>query len=388
MKLAEKSSGQSFSKSVRQLRRILAVSSVLVSGWTSLQAASTDPVGRAFEEAEVLFHQDPRWLGADGANSIPLTDEHTLWLFHDTFVAESRAQVRVNSEMVRNTIAIQKGRDPRSAAISFHWRRDGDGSPASFFPESGKRWYWPGQGARLGEGPLIVFLMTLIGTPDRGLGFAHDGYAVAVIDSPDASPDKWNPKVVDAPRVPFDAMPGTAVVRDGAYLVAVARREEGIHAGALVRYAVTSLAEGDVSQAEWWVGEERGWVPESAVGPGGPVFVLDDAGAECSLHWDRRTESFIHIASYGFGASTIGLRTAPAITGPWSSPVVVYRPPESGGPRPFVYAAKAHPELVGAATGDLVLTYATNSFESGDLFTSEGEASLYWPRFVVVPVGE
>ena len=62
----------------------------------------------------------------------------------------------------------------------------------------------------------------------------------------------------------------------------------------------------------------------------------------------------------------------------------MYRPPESNGPRPFVYAAKAHPELVGPEAADLVVTYATNSFEFDDLFTPQGARALYWPRFVLV----
>jgi len=82
------------------------------------------------------------------------------------------------------------------------------------------------------------------------------------------------------------------------------------------------------------------------------------------------------------------LRTAPALTGPWSAPAIVYRPPESDGPQPFVYAAKAHPWLVGPEAVDLVVTYATNSFEFTDLLTKEGEQSLYWPRFVTIRIGK
>ena len=59
---------------------------------------------------------------------------------------------------------------------------------------------------------------------------------------------------------------------------------------------------------------------------------------------------------------------------------------ESDGPRPFVYAAKAHPELSGPEPDDFVVTYATNSFEFGDLFTPDGAKSLYWPRFVAVKI--
>ncbi len=346
------------------------------------------PTGHAFTEAEVLFHRDPRWLGADAALSVPIGNGRTVWLFGDTFIAKSNAHVRSESEMVRNTVAIQTGEDPRTASMTFHWRQDSDGSPASFFPERGERWYWPGHGIRLDEGPLVIFLYAIVATPGQGLGFASAGYAVAVINDPDASPEMWSPRVVDIAPSTFDAVPATAVVQDGAYIVAVAIRQEGTHAGALVRYPTNLLAQGDVSRAEWWAGEERGWVPESSLGADGPAFVLNDAGSECSLHWDERSGAFIHVASYGFGASTIGLRTAPALTGPWSSPVVVYRPPESDGPRAFVYAAKAHPALVGPDAADLLVTYATNSFEFGDLFTQPGARSLYWPRFVLVPVGK
>jgi hypothetical protein len=150
---------------------------------------------------------------------------------------------------------------------------------------------------------------------------------------------------------------------------------------------MAALARGDITKAEWWAGDARGWVPVSMLGKDGPAIVLDDAGSECSIHWDQRTGSFIHVASYGFGASEIGMRTAPAITGPWSTPAFVYRPPESDRPRPFVYAAKAHPELIGPEPEDLVVTYATNSFAFADLLTKQGEQTLYWPRFVTIQIG-
>jgi len=377
--------------SYHRLRRTLFVLAAVASGVVSCaspNSAMTRDSARPWAEAEGLFHRDPRWLGADAALTIPLGSGRTLWLFGDTFVATSRANVRSESVMVRNTVAIQDGADPRNSAIVFGWREKPDGSPASFFPEHGQRWYWPGHGIRLAEGPLVIFLYVLIGTPGTGLGFACTGYAVAVIDDPDTPVATWEPRIFEAASSAFDAIPATAVVRDGDHVIALAIRQEGAHAGTLVRYPAASLARGETTQAQWWAGDTRGWVPEAGLGSGGPVFIMDDAGAECSLHWDPRSKSFIHVASYGFGASTIGLRRAKTITGPWSSPDIVYRPPESDGPRPFVYAAKAHPELVGPDAKDLVVTYATNSFEFADLFTTHGERSLYWPRFVLVRASE
>jgi hypothetical protein len=42
----------------------------------------------------------------------------------------------------------------------------------------------------------------------------------------------------------------------------------------------------------------------------------------------------------------------------------------------MIYAAKAHPELTGA---DLVITYATNTFEFAEQLT---DSLPYYPRFV------
>jgi hypothetical protein len=70
------------------------------------------------------------------------------------------------------------------------------------------------------------------------------------------------------------------------------------------------------------------------------------------------------------------VRTARGWGGPWSEPAVVYSPPEKCRPKVLIYAAKAHPHLTG---GGLVLTYASNSLDFGELFRDQ---SLYYPRFV------
>jgi hypothetical protein len=350
------------------------------------RAWAQQPVGSAFEAAEALFRQDPDWLGSDGASSTPLGNGRVYWTFEDSFIAASSAHTRAQSTMIRNSVAIQTGLDPLTAEMRFYWGRDGDGSPASFFPEDGETWYWTGGAMRLEEGPLITFLRRTNSTPGLGLGFAHAGYALAVIQDPEQEPSVWQPVIVQGRPSTFDAVPAMALVREGEYVIGLALKQAGTHSGALVRYRASHLAAGNIEQPEWWAGPAAGWVAESDLGPDGPAFVIDDAGAENSLHWDLRTQSFIHFATYGFGAATIGMRTAPAITGPWSEAVEVYRPPESGSQRPFVYAAMAHPELVARRPGELIVTYATNSFEFSDMFTEYGSQHLYWPRVIVVAI--
>ena len=351
--------------------------------WAAAMAPAPErPEGRAFPAAERLFHGDPRWLGGDCAATVALSRGRILWLFGDSFVAREGASGRAGARMVRNTVGLQTGPDPCTASMALCWGRERDGSPTSFFPDLGGRWYWPGCGLRLAGGPLLLFLFEMEATPGRGLGFACAGSALAVVANPDAPPEAWRPRVVPLPPVPFDARPAAAALREGDWVVALAIRQEGRHAGALVRYPAAALAKGDPSGAQWWDGAARGWVPADALGPRGPAFVLDDAGSECSLHWDPQGRCYLHVASYGFGASAIGLRRAPALTGPWSRPVTIYRPPESSGPHPFVYAAKGHPELA-APQGGLLVTYVASSLTFPDLLTPGGSRSLYWPRFVL-----
>jgi hypothetical protein len=85
---------------------------------------------------------------------------------------------------------------------------------------------------------------------------------------------------------------------------------------------------------------------------------------------------FLAVQSVGFGAADVTMRAAPALTGPWTDPRMIYRPPEYYRPNVMIYAAKAHPELRGA---DLVLTYANSTFQ----FAEQLADSLdYYPRFV------
>ncbi|KFL37417.1 hypothetical protein N788_09495 [Arenimonas donghaensis DSM 18148 = HO3-R19] len=234
------------------------------------------------------------------------------------------------------------------------------------------------------DGPLLVFLFRMVETPGRDLGFAARGYALAIVANPRDSAGAWRVRIVDAPPAPFDAAPATAVVHEQGYVVALAIRQQGTHAGALVRYRPRHLVMGDLAGAEWWAGVDRGWVREPALGPDGPAWVMDDAGAEASVHRDACTGRYVHVASYGFGDTEIGMRDAPALVGPWSKPRRVYRPPESDRPDAFVYAAKAHPWLGGPDEGAAV-TYATNRFRFEDLVEGPGAYDTYWPRVLRMP---
>jgi hypothetical protein len=114
-------------------------------------------------EADAIFHSDPRWLGADGAYSVDLGGERTLWLFGDTSVAREPGGTRGDALFLRNTAAVQTGREPSRALMAFYWGADDSGSPHSFIAQDGSDWFWPGGGAP----QVAVFAEHL---------FAHDAF--------------------------------------------------------------------------------------------------------------------------------------------------------------------------------------------------------------------
>jgi hypothetical protein len=105
--------------------------------------------------------------------------------------------------------------------------------------------------------------------------------------------------------------------------------------------------------------------------------VASGTQTEFTVHYQPHIRRWVLVQSEGFGPTTLALRTAPSPEGPWTAPRSFFRPSRSFSAASFVYAGKAHPQLVGA---DLVVTYATNSFP-GELLLAE---DLYYPRVVAL----
>lgn len=318
-------------------------------------------------EADHLFMDDPLWTGGDGAYSVDLGHGRVLWLFGDSFVATSERHSPAESYMVRNCVALQTGYDPSRAFMRFYWR-DVDGHPASWIPEEPGHWFWPGHGVRVGD-RLLLFYGRLVQEGEGVFGFAGASWTAYVIDDPDAEPSEWQPREARvAPDVEDFSLGDRAIpLGDRLYVFG---RGGSHHDAYLARFDLARALDGDLSEPAWWTGS--GWSPVS----GERQPVIEWGSPEFSVSWAEALGQWVYVETAGYGATTLAIRTAPELTGPWSEPRDVLRPPQSFLPDAFVYAGKAHPELTGA---DLVATYVPSSFNE-QLPAWIGDP-LYHPRF-------
>jgi hypothetical protein len=326
----------------------------------------------SWPEADRLFRSDPLWLGGDGAFSIDLGKGRVLWLFGDSFIAPKAGEKRSACRMVRNSLAIEKGYDPSKASIQFYWHKQ-NGVAQSFFPEIKGRWLWPMHGLCLGKHLLLFYSVLGADHSPGSLGFCGKGMTAFLVQNAGDQPDKWQYRQLKMPENNWQVTLGTVVLEEGPY-VYLFGCDEPRHDIYLARTATSLALTGDLSRIEWWSSAKRRWsAPSEMPLKPGPLF--GDGSTEFSVHWDAAKQRYVEVQSHGFGASNISMRWSKEITGPWSPLKEIYRPPESSHSEPFVYAGKAHPELLGA---DLIATYAANG---SDKRLAE-DMSIYFPRFV------
>ncbi len=333
-------------------------------------------------ELDAKFRRADGWVGGDGAFSVALSDERTLWLFSDTWVGTVRDGKRKDVKMVNNTVGIQDG-NGADAKLTFAVAADGGKPRAIFTPPDGKGWFWQFAGHHA-DGKLHVFLPRQEKTKDPGaFGFRGIDVWLATVENPIDDPTKWRPKYA---KMPFADLTGerkrsfgSAVLTDGdrTYIYGYEEKPgKPFPSRRLVvaRSPTKSLADFDswrfLAANGEWKADAKDAVPQ-----------CESLGTEFSVSYLPRLKRYALVCTENGLSDRIVGRFAVSPAGPWGEPVLLYKCPEMKQKKGvFTYAAKAHPHLAGNGN-ELVISYVVNSFELAPVIE---DADLYWPRFVRV----
>lgn len=330
------------------------------------------------------------WWGADAAYSIPLPDGRSVWIFGDTLYGDKRVVVGNEPRMVRNSIGISRCDDKGQWSLQYVIRHGEDGPPRDFFqaqilrPRATGTWYWALDGF-VHEKDLWVTLLCMRNARVKradGFDFETCGADLAKVSDLDADPQKWEvayfPLVADG----VAAYPSATAVVDGEYAYLFALYEKDARPMLLTRMPLAPigdlqyLAKAGKKTGEW----EPGFKPKQA------VPVMDHGTSEMTVRYHADIKKWLAVMrSPALSSDAILLRTAPAITGPWSGGEVIYHIPEMQKDSPgydkniICYAGKEHPEF--ERPGFLLITYVCNTMKVPDLVTN---LKIYVPKVVEV----
>jgi hypothetical protein len=112
--------------------------------------------------------------------------------------------------------------------------------------------------------------------------------------------------------------------------------------------------------------------------------LVGEMATEYSVSYLPKLGQFVLVYTDHGLSPKIQVRTSRTPWGEWSTANTIYHCPEmSQDKRIFCYAAKAHPSQ---GTDDtLMISYVANSRDVGQVIA---DATLYWPRFVRIPLAE
>lgn len=325
------------------------------------------------------------WLGADAAYSIPMPDGRDVWIFGDTLYGKQRIVNGDTPQMVRNSIGI-------STCVNGQWtlnyviRRDAEGRPQDFFrARLPHTWYWALDGFVSGH-DLWVTLLCLRNEPSaksQAMSFATCGTDLAHIASPGPDPQKWKVQITPLVADGTHAYPSATTVVSGSDAYLFALKESGTRPLLATRIPLTGLANPAANLQ--YLATSGKW--EAGFDPAQAKQVMKQGSTELSIRYHPELHEWLAVMfAPGIFSSTILLRTAPELTGPWTEGESIYKVPEMQSSTPgydkdtFCYAGKEHPEF---EHGDLVFTYVCNTFAVPKLAAN---LRIYHPQVVRMPI--
>jgi hypothetical protein len=320
------------------------------------------------------FPDKDNWYGGDGAYSIALDKERTLWVFGDTFVASEQGRKdRIGMDVVMGTtMAISTCGENGQFQIKY-FLKEKNGKFLSSFGEN--EWLWP-QDPFIVNQVLYVPLLVVKAMLDLSepLNFKIVRHKFARIKNytlPD--PNQWIVDYIDLKEaIPpgIEAFATTSVLFQNYvyfYPLYTTVKKTGKTSGNILVRVPFDKFDNPANFMEY-LNKSGKW--EKGLAPTRAMVVLPAGVSELSVryHADENKWIAVYMSSIITGNQLL-YQSADKLEGPWSKPVVLIATiPEVDPKSPrydknnFCYAGKEH--IGFARTGNLVVTYVCNSAEN------------------------
>jgi hypothetical protein len=343
------------------------------------------------------FPDKDGWYGGDGAYSIKLDEERTLWLFGDTFVAlEEGKKDRVNMDVILGTtLAVSTCSVNSEFKIQYYLKKKNEQFVSSFGEDE---WLWP-QDPFIVNNVLYIPLIAVTATDKKGelFNFKITGHKLARIkDYSAADPYKWSIDYIDlTPAIPPEiaSFAATSVVHHNYvyfYSFYVNFKDKPNIMGNILSRIPADKIDHPQGAIEYFTNNGT-W--EQALKPESVKVVLDAGVSELSVRYHAADKKWIavYLNTQNKGDRFL-YQTADKPEGPWTAPKVLGPPIPEVDPQSslhdkstFCYAGKEHIEF--ARDKNLVVTYVCNSAEDMQSQTSFIRRNLFLYRPVVREIG-
>jgi hypothetical protein len=320
-----------------------------------------------------VFPDKDGWYGGDGAYSIKVDGERTLWLFGDTFVShEEGRKDRIDMDvLLGTTLAVSTCSANNGFNIRYYLKKKNEKFVSSFGKDE---WLWP-------QDPFIVnnvlyiplIVVTAINKERELFNFKITGHKLARIkDFSAPDPYKWSMDYIDlTPEIPPEiaAFATTSVVHnDYIYFYpfyAYSKDAVSVLGNILARIPESKLD--NPARAIEYFTKDGTW--ENKLNPEKVKIVLDARVSELSVRYHAADKKWIavYLSTQNKGNQLL-YQFADELEGPWSEPKALgVTIPEVDSNSPlydknnFCYAGKEHIEF--SRNRNLLVTYVCNSAE-------------------------
>jgi len=339
------------------------------------------------------FPDKDGWYGGDGAYSIKLDQERTLWLFGDTFVdREEGRKDRVDMDFIAGTTLAISTCSVNNEFIIKYYLKKKNGEFVSSFGEN--EWLWP-QDPFIVNDVLYIPLIVVTATNNEGelFNFRITGHRLARIKNFSADdPYKWNHDYIDLTAViPADirTFATTSVVyKNHVYFYpfyVYSKDKVNVFGNILARIPVRKID--NPAEAVEYFSKEGSW--QNKLNPESVKVVLNAGLSELSVRYHPTDKKWmaVYLNTQNKGDKLL-YQTAEKPEGPWSEPKTLGLPVPEVDPQSrlydknnFCYAGKEHIEF--PRNNNLIVTYVCNSAEDPQQRTSFIRRNLFLYRPVV-----